>query len=49
MILKSWEDLPEAARNYVTYIEKSIGCPITHISVGPERGSIIERPERRIH
>ncbi len=41
--IRSWEDLPEAARNYVLYIEKEIGCPITYISVGPERDSIILR------
>ena len=41
--VRSWEDLPEAARNYVLYIEKEIGCPITYISVGPERDSIILR------
>ena len=40
---RTWEDLPEAARRYVDYIEKAIGCPITYISVGPERDSIIVR------
>ncbi len=41
--VRNWDDLPEAAKNYVTCIEKAIGCPITHVSVGPERGSIIYR------
>ena len=41
--VRSWEDLPEAARNYVLFVEKEIGCPITYISVGPERDSIIIR------
>ena len=27
----------------IEYIEKAIGCPITYISVGPERDSIIYR------
>ncbi|MBQ7247058.1 MAG: adenylosuccinate synthase [Lachnospiraceae bacterium] len=40
---RTWEDLPRAARDYVTYIEKAIGCPITYVSVGPERESIIIR------
>ena len=40
---RHWEELPEAAREYVTCIEKAIGCPITYISVGPERESIIIR------
>lgn len=41
--VRRWEDLPEAARAYVTFIEEQIGCPITYISVGPERDSIIIR------
>ena len=40
---RRWEDLPEAARNYVLYIEKQIGCFIKYVSVGPERDSIIIR------
>lgn len=39
--VRRWEELPQAARNYVSFIEKAIGCPITYISVGPERDSII--------
>ena len=41
--VRKWEDLPEAARNYVSMIEEAIGCPIRWISVGPERESIICR------
>ncbi len=41
--VRRWEDLPEAARNYVLRIEEAIRCPITYISVGPERESIIFR------
>ena len=39
--IRTWEDLPKAARDYVNYIEKAIGCPIKYVSVGPERDSII--------
>ncbi|MCQ2087919.1 MAG: adenylosuccinate synthase [Bacilli bacterium] len=38
-----WEDLPQEARDYVEFIEKAIECPITYVSVGPERDSIIYR------
>ena len=38
---RHWEELPKAAQDYVTCIEQAIGCPITYISVGPERDSII--------
>lgn len=40
---KTWEDLPVEAQSYVSFIEENIGCPITYISVGPERNSIILR------
>ncbi len=41
--VRKWEDLPKAAQDYVLFIEKQIGCPITYVSVGPERDSIIVR------
>ena len=41
--VRKWEDLPEAARNYLEYVEREIGCHITYVSVGPERDSIIIR------
>ena len=41
--VRRWEDLPEAARRYVLFIEEAVGCPITYVSVGPERDSIILR------
>ena len=41
--VRTWEDLPEAARNYVEYIEQRVGCRIGYVSVGPERDSIIIR------
>ena len=41
--IRNWEDLPEAAKRYVEYIEEKIGCHIGYVSVGPERDSIIIR------
>lgn len=41
--VRQWEDLPKQAQDYVEFIEKEIGCPITYVSVGPERESIILR------
>ncbi len=41
--VKTWEELPEQARKYVEFIEKEIECPITYVSVGAERDSIIVR------
>ena len=41
--VRKWEELPQAARDYVEYVEKAIGCHITYVSVGPERDAIILR------
>ena len=41
--VRRWEDLPREAQDYVLYLERSIGCPIRYVSVGPERDSIILR------
>jgi len=40
---RRWEDLPAAAQRYVDYLEQAVACPVTYISVGPERDSIIRR------
>ena len=41
--VRNWENLPEAARKYVEFIEQNIDCHIGYVSVGPERDSIIIR------
>ncbi len=41
--VRRWEDLPKEARDYVEMIEKAVECPVTYISVGPERDSIIRK------
>ena len=41
--IKKYEDLPENCRNYIEFIEKEIGYPITMISNGPGRKDIIYR------
>jgi len=41
--IRTWEDLPKEAQNYVELIEKGIRCHIGYVSVGPERDSIILR------
>ncbi|HAM68028.1 MAG TPA: adenylosuccinate synthase [Ruminococcus sp.] len=38
-----WDALPQAAKDYVEYIEKLIDCPITMISTGPDRKDMIYR------
>ena len=40
---RTWEELPEEARNYVLYIEEQIGCHIRYVSVGAERDAYVER------
>lgn len=36
------EDLPKAAMDYVRYLERSVGCKITYVSVGAEREAYIQ-------
>jgi len=40
---RTWEELPQAAREYVEYVEQAIGCHIGYVSVGAERESLIVR------
>ena len=37
------EDFPQAFREYIDYIERETGTPITIVSVGPDRAQTIER------
>lgn len=41
--IKKYEDLPENCRNYIEFVEKEIGVPITMVSNGPGRDDIILR------
>lgn len=41
--IRNYEELPENCRNYIEFIEREIGYPITMISNGPERNDIIHR------
>jgi adenylosuccinate synthase len=41
--VRSWTQLPEAARAYVERLEALAGVPISHVSVGPERDQMIVR------
>jgi adenylosuccinate synthase len=35
------DDLPQAARNYITRLEELVGAPIDIISTGPDRSETI--------
>ena len=41
--MREYDKLPKEARNYVEYLERELGCPITYVSVGAERDAIIRR------
>ena len=45
--VKSYEDLPDNALNYLRRISELVGCPIRYVSVGPERTQTIESPSRQ--
>lgn len=38
---RSWEELPEKARNYVDRVAELVGCPAAIVSVGPDREQTI--------
>jgi adenylosuccinate synthase len=41
--IRKYEDLPQAARDYVEMIEKAVGCHISYVSVGASRDEVIYR------
>ena len=40
---RSLEDLPQEARDYIGYVEKAAGVPVTMVSVGPQRAATLSR------
>ena len=38
---RTWDDLPQQARDYIRYIERLLDIPIDIVSVGPERDQAI--------
>lgn len=41
--VKSWDELPANAKDYVLWIEKETGVKITYIGTGPARDDMIVR------
>lgn len=41
--VRSYGDLPKAAREYVERVEELVGCPVVMLSVGPDRDQVISR------
>ena len=39
---RTWDDLPENAKKYISYIENAVGCKIGYISVGAGREEYIK-------
>jgi len=39
---RQWEDLPDAACDYILHIEEQMGVPVSMVSVGPEREQVVE-------
>jgi adenylosuccinate synthase len=38
-----FEDLPEDARSYISFIEERVGVPVAYVSTGPQRSALIRR------
>lgn len=43
--MRSWDELPQAARDYLEFIEQFTECPVGLVSVGPDREQTILRSE----
>ena len=41
--VRNYDDLPEAAKSYLAFIEDYVGCPVGLVSVGPDREQTIIR------
>ena len=39
----TYEELPEAAKNYVEFVEQAIGVPVSWIGTGPEREAMVQK------
>ena len=39
---RTYDALPAAAKDYIAYLEKAVGCPIRYVSVGAGRDEYIE-------
>ncbi|MDG6773120.1 adenylosuccinate synthase [Thiomicrorhabdus sp. ZW0627] len=44
--IDSWDALPEAAKNYIRFLEKEVGVPVSILSTGPDRSEtlVLEDP-----
>jgi adenylosuccinate synthase len=40
------DELPDAALDYIAYIEEAVRCPVRYVSVGAERGACIDMGEK---
>lgn len=41
--VRSMDDLPGPARDYIAFIEDFVGLPVSIVSVGPDRSQTIQR------
>ena len=43
--VRAWDELPQAAQDYLAYVEEAVGVPIVMAGVGPGRDQIIWSPK----
>ena len=46
--VRDWDRIPQAARDYVAFIEEQLEVPVTFFSTGPDRDDIILRHGRKL-
>lgn len=40
---RTWKELPQNAKDYVSFVEEYLQTPFSWIGVGPERDAIIQK------
>lgn len=43
--IRSWDELPAAARDYLAFIDERVGVPVVMVGVGPGREQIVWSPQ----
>jgi len=41
--IRNYDELPDALKRYIAFIEEFTGCPVDIVSVGPDRSEVILR------
>lgn len=46
--VRSWENLPDKAKDFINFLEENIECNISYVSVGKDRSAMIRKNESKV-